>query len=184
MKRSIALVAVLCLLLLSLTGCAGLMDKVNDLKGGDTTPTDSSGGTSGEKNYEGRLGDTLSTAFFDFTVTAATTADTYNGQSPSEGMKYLIADMEIQNTFSKSIPMGNYDFQIQWGGEGDEDFGYAIDKVADEQLEKEYELKINDSATGKLVFEVPVDSKDYSISYLEVYEDDSEGEVYFIFFSA
>lgn len=35
-----------------------------------------------------------------------------------------------------------------------------------------------------LVFEVPEDSKDYSISYLEQFSNDTEGDVFFVFFTA
>ena len=34
------------------------------------------------------------------------------------------------------------------------------------------------------VFEVPEDSKDYSISYLEQFSNDTEGDVFFVYFTA
>lgn len=45
-------------------------------------------------------------------------------------------------------------------------------------------LSVNEEKTGLLVFEVPEDSKDYSISYLEQFSNDTEGDVFFVFFTA
>ena len=56
--------------------------------------------------------------------------------------------------------------------------------MSDEQLPESYELAINEEKTGLLVFEVPEGEKDFSISYLELFDDDSEGDVYFVFFTA
>ena len=49
---------------------------------------------------------------------------------------------------------------------------------------EEYDLGVNEEKTGLLVFEVPEDSKDYSISYLEQFSNDTEGDVFFVFFTA
>ena len=48
----------------------------------------------------------------------------------------------------------------------------------------EYELGVNESRTGELVFDVPEDEKDFSISYLELFSDDSEGDTFFVYFTA
>ena len=56
--------------------------------------------------------------------------------------------------------------------------------VSDEQLPEEYDLGVNEEKTGLLVYEVPEDSKDYSISYLEQFSNDTEGDVFFVFFTA
>ena len=45
-------------------------------------------------------------------------------------------------------------------------------------------LGVNEEKTGLLVYEVPEDSKDYSISYLEQFSNDTEGDVFFVFFTA
>jgi len=45
-------------------------------------------------------------------------------------------------------------------------------------------LSVNEDRTGLLVFEVPEGYKDFSISYLEVFDDYSEGNVFFVYFTA
>ena len=61
---------------------------------------------------------------------------------------------------------------------------YYNDAVSDDQLPEEYNLGVNEERTGLLVFEVPEDSKDYSISYLEQFSNETEGDVFFVFFTA
>lgn len=51
-------------------------------------------------------------------------------------------------------------------------------------MPEEYDLSVNEERTGLLVFEVPEDSKDYSISYLEQFSNDTEGDVFFVYFTA
>lgn len=61
---------------------------------------------------------------------------------------------------------------------------YYSDAVSDDQLPEEYDLSVNDERTGLLVFEVPEDFKDYSISYLDQFSNDTEGDVFFVYFTA
>ena len=61
---------------------------------------------------------------------------------------------------------------------------YYSDAVSDDQLPEEYDLSVNEERTGLLVFEVPEDSKDYSISYLEQFSNDTQGDVFFVYFTA
>ena len=86
------------------------------------------------------------------------------------------------------------DFQGQWTASSEtEEFAWPItegedgsdlDTVSDEQLPATYELGVNESRTGTLVFDVPADEKDFSISHLELFDDNSEGDTFFVFFTA
>ena len=139
---------------------------------------------------EGRMGDPMHTYFFDYTVNSAYLCDEYSGYTPSqEGYCLLVADVTVQNTFQESIPMFDTDFQIQWGDDDDPDaYDYPItsyvDAVSEEQLPTEYELAVDESRSGLLVYEVPEGEKDFSISYLEAFDDGSEGDVFFVYFTA
>ncbi|MDE5908928.1 MAG: DUF4352 domain-containing protein [Lachnospiraceae bacterium] len=137
---------------------------------------------------EGRMGDTMKTYFFDYTVNSAYVCEEFEGFQPAEGKDLLVADVTVKNTFNESIPMFDSDFQIQWNSDAEEDYDVPIsyygNEVSDEQLPESYELSINEEKTGLLVFEVPEGEKDFSISYLELFDDDSEGDVYFVFFTA
>ena len=105
----------------------------------------------------------------------------------------LVVEMTIKNTFKESLPMYDDDFQGQWSASTETDeFAWPItegedgdlDTVAEEQLPAEYELKVNETRTGTLVFDVPEDEKDFSISHMELFSDDSEGDTFFVFFTA
>lgn len=146
-------------------------------------------GISSEGDYkEGRMGDTMRTYFFDYTVNSAYVCEEFEGYQPAEGNDLLVADVTVKNTFNESIPMFDSDFQVQWNSDAEEDYDVPIsyygNEVSDEQLPESYELAINEEKTGLLVFEVPEGEKDFSISYLELFDDDSEGDVYFVYFSA
>lgn len=146
-------------------------------------------GISAEGGYgEGRMGDTMKTYFFDYTVNSAYLCDEFEGYVPTEGNRLLVSEVTVKNTFYESIVMYDTDFQIQWNSSEEDDFDFPItlytDPVSDKQLPAEYELGVNKEMTGLLVFEVPEGRKDFSISYLELFDDDSEGNVFFVFFTA
>lgn len=150
---------------------------------------DAENSVSSEGGYgEGRIGDTMKTYFFDYKVNSAYVCEEFAGYQPAEGKDLLVADVTVKNTFNESIPMFDSDFQIQWNSDAEEDYDVPIsyygNEVSDEQLPESYELAINEEKTGLLVFEVPEGEKDFSISYLELFDDDSEGDVYFVFFTA
>ena len=107
----------------------------------------------------------------------------------AEGNKLLVAELTVKNTDRSTVTMYDTDFQIQWGDDDDDDafdapITYYSDAVSDDQLPEEYDLGVNEEKTGLLVFEVPEDSKDYSISYLEQFSNDTKGDVFFVYFTA
>lgn len=135
---------------------------------------------------EGRIGDAMHTEFFDYTVNSAYLCDEFEGYAPAEDYALLVADVTIKNTFNTSITMYDTDFLAQWNVEGEFDcpITYYDDPVSDQQLPSEYELAVNEERTGLLIFEVPADKKDFSISYLEEFDNDTTGDVFFVFFTA
>lgn len=142
-------------------------------------------------NAEGRLGDTMHTYFFDYTVNSAYLCDEYEGYTPQDGNELLVADITVKNTVTQSLEMYDTDFQIQWNDSADDAFGFPITLemedgavLNDQMLPGVYELSINQSVNGFLVYEVPAGNKDFSISYLEMFDDDSTGDVFFVYFSA
>jgi len=191
MKRLISLTLTL-LLLLALAACGG--DSGSDA-------SDSASGSAGsgevraEDGYaEARIGVVVHSYFMDFSVNSAYTTSDYNGHTAPEGMKVLVVEMTIKNTFNETLPMYDDDFQGQWSASADtEEFawpitegedGGSLDTVSEEQFPAEYELAVNESRTGVLVFDVPADEKDFSISHRELFSDDSEGNTFFVYFTA
>ena len=150
---------------------------------------------SSEDGYgEGRIGDTMQTYFFDYTVNSAYTCTEFAGTTPAEGSMFLVADVTVRNTDNRSIEMYDTDFQAQWGSDGEEDFRVPITydtenqmdlpTLTDEQLPSTYTLAVDEERTGLLVYEVPAGFQDFSISYQEMFSDDSYGDTFFVFFTA
>ena len=143
---------------------------------------------------EGRAGDTVHSAFMDFSVNSAYTTRDYHGHTAPEGRQLLVVEMTIRNTFKTSLPMWDDDFQAQWTASVETDeFAWPItrdleggnlDAVTEEQFPAEYELAVDESRTGTLVFDVPADEKDFSISHMELFSDGSEGDTFFVYFTA
>ncbi len=193
-----------------LTGCGSsgtLSSTSSSSSTSGSTPTLSTSGSSGSSaaassstesrvgypdengNAEGFLGDTMHTYFFDYTVNSAYLCDEYEGHTPQEGNEILVADVTIKNTTTSTLPMYDTDFQIQWNDDDEEAYGFPItldldDVLNDQMLPGEYELSIGKSINGLLVYEVPAGNKDFSISYLEMFDDDTTGDVFFVYFSA
>lgn len=122
------------------------------------------------------------TAFFSFYINTVTQSKELEDFSCSDGYQYAIVNVTIENTFTDSNPMFYDDFIVRWG-EGEEDWNYAEAKFVEDQLEDEYTMATKTETTGNLIFVVPDDKKDLQLEYLEIYEDDFEGNYYIIDFS-
>ena len=197
--------------LTALTACSGSgldLSALNGLDSDSSTAAEepaaeepaeesTSGGTeiTAEDGYgEGRIGDTMQTYFFDYTVNSAYTCTEFAGTTPAEGNVFLVADVTVHNTNSASIEMYDTDFQAQWGSEGEEDFRVPITydtenlvdlpTLTDDQLPSTYTLAVDEERTGLLVYEVPSGYQDFSISYQEMFSDDTSGDTFFVFFTA
>ncbi|MDR2908705.1 MAG: DUF4352 domain-containing protein [Oscillospiraceae bacterium] len=180
-----AALMLVCVMLLT-TGCDMLEPLIPLSDGNSTIITDASDigdGRTADGYADGRLGDTLVNEFFSFCVNSAELIGEYEGTTPEDGNIFLRADLTVKNVFGDVVPMYSADFQVQWG-EGEEDYGYPIAKVADEQMEDEYELAKGETVNATVVYEIPrLEGKnEYSVSYLEIYEDDVEGNVFFVYF--
>ena len=131
---------------------------------------------------------------FDYTVNSAHMAKEYEGYHPAEGNELLVAEVTVKNTSTSSIEMYDTDFQVQWNSDDENAFCYPITTdpetfeelppLTDEQLPGTYPLSVDEEVTGLLVYEVPAGNRDFSISYLEQFDDNSEGDTFFVFFTA
>lgn len=135
---------------------------------------------------EGEVGTTFRTAFFDFSVDSVAYPSEYEGYTPTDGMQLLDVVITIKNTFGEELPMYNSDFQIQWHdlGDGDYDFDFGIDmEESSTVMPAEYPLAKGDSCTYHIIYEVPAEAKEFSVSYLEFFADNTEGDVFFTVFN-
>ena len=174
------------IMLLSLAGCgkSGLADSWANADDDVEVHTYDDG----SKLYEGKIGSTMKTTWFNFTVNSAyTTEDSIGGYTPSNGNVLVVVDITVKNTFSETIPMFDTDFQLQWGDDADDAYSFPVctsEEIIKDQLPEEYELKVKEEVTGVLVFEAPAGNDDFSVSYLEYYEDGTEGDLFFVYFTA
>lgn len=148
----------------------------------------------------GYVGDTLRTAFFDMTVNDPYTCGEFDGLTPSEGYKFLVAELTLYNYTNYSQPMFDTDFEVIWDLDDDDAWAWPeSDEVMDEngeisyavrseqQLPVSFDLGIHKTVTGILLYQVPVDTKDYFIDFYEVYDDGTEegkyGDSFYVRFS-
>ena len=191
MKKTFALLLAL-LLVFSLAACtSGSNEPAADSGSAPVIKEAEDGGV-----FDGRIGEIIRTYFYDFKVTDAYLCDDYHGFTPQEGNVLLVVKIDIENTMNSSIPMSDLDFQAQWGDDADDAFAWPITSdpetmddrgtLCDEQLPYEYEMSVGEKISGgELVYEVPEGYKDFSISAIDDFADDSEdGSVYFVYFTA
>lgn len=129
--------------------------------------------------YSAGLGEELANVFFSYQVNDVKTASQFNGALPEDGYQYLIINVTVKNVSGQTIPMSMFDFELDWGYDG---YAYSEDPVTEAQLPTEWEMEADDVTQGDLVFQAPADQTDFSLSYLEVYEDGTEGDYYYIDF--
>lgn len=155
-----------------LTGCSGAAGGKKPIKAVDGYA-------------EGRLGDTFSTYFFEYSVDSAAYPESYEGYTATEGMQLIDVVISLKNTDSEAIPMFNNDFQVQWHdlGEGDEDYGSGVIlENSTTSMPEEFTLERAATAQYHIIYEVPAAAKDFSVSYLELFDDNAEGSTFFTFF--
>lgn len=135
--------------------------------------------------YELNDGDTMSTAFFDMNVNSAELVESVDGYIPDEeGNCFLVVNITVKNTFDKDIPMFDSDFELSYNGADETGTIMPESEFAADQLDAEYELAVGDSATGNLIYVVPADASDFRLYYYDLWNDDFEGDSFWLAFSA
>lgn len=171
----IVLIALLCVAVL-LAGCGAIPKALNQPQPGDADYE--------PQTFESKMGETNKTYFFDFTVDSVAMTDTYGGYTAADGMQLADVVVTLKNTFGEAIPMFNSDFQIQWG-EGEEDYNYGVEGISDATvMPEEFELAKDEKGTYHIIFEVPQGTTAGDLAYLEVFDDESTGNSYFVAFTA
>ncbi len=185
MKKIFALMAAM-MMAVSLVACSSSSSLPSGFMDDNKSESSSKGSSSSEKVLDGRIGDTLHTMFFDFTVDSAEFIEEKNGYTASEGNVLLDTVITIKNTYGQEIPMSIYDFQAQWEDQSEEAYSFQSEELIGEGIMPvKSNLKRGESATYHLIFEVPVGSKELSISTREYYTEngvEKEGDAYFVYF--
>lgn len=135
---------------------------------------------------DGEIGTTFRTCFFDYSVDSVAYPSEYEGYTASEGMQLLDVVITIKNTFGEELPMFNSDFQIQWHdlGDGEYDFDYGIEMDdSSTVMPSSYDLANGATCNYHIIYEVPAEAKEFSVSFLEFFADNTQGDVFFTYFS-
>jgi len=134
-------------------------------------------------SVRGGIGEKFTTVFFSYKVNKAEYAAIFEEVEPFQNYTYLLVDVTLEGVFDKTMPMWTSDFVLRWA---DDEFGYGypIEKLANTQIDDSFNLRLGDRVSGLLVYEVPItDEKvEYSLSYLEYYADDVDGNTFFVVF--
>lgn len=122
------------------------------------------------------------TEFLEFEVTGTAAYDRYNGVHAQRDYQLVVVDLSIWNTESYTLPMSRYDFRLQWD-EQTEDFAYPLAWYCPAQLPDQYDIPEGEKQTGQLVFQIPKGETDLALGFLEIYENETQGDAHFIYFT-
>ena len=133
---------------------------------------------------QGRIGDILKTEWFTFQLNEVNFLSEYDGYVAAEDNELIVANLTIKNTFFEPILFANWEFSLLL--ENNEDV-IEIEPLNLNYMSgsapSEFELKRGEVVTYDFVYEVPKDNfGEYSIAFVEAYEDDFVGDWYFIYF--
>lgn len=147
----------------------------------------------------GGLGDVMHTYFMDFLVAEAYTCASLGSYAPAGDSRLLVVKISVKNTMTATLPMYDVDFRVRWGGTEDgNDYAWPVTTSAEpytnqvkvkrslspEQLPGEYEVAVNETRTGLLVYQVPASETEFSLSFQEYFSDGSQGDSYRVAFTA
>ena len=102
--KKFAGIMVATVLAFSLVACGPVDSAVQNLAGAASNKG-SGVVTADDDGYaEGRIGDVMRTYFFDYTVNSAYTCKEFEGYTPAEGNKLLVAELTVKNKIVLPLP--------------------------------------------------------------------------------
>lgn len=138
------------------------------------------------ETYDLAEGETMSTAFFDMKVNSAQLVSEIEDYVPSNDTdRFLIVNITVDNTFDSDdpIPMSEADFELGYNGADESAAIYPESEFAADQMPASYEIEKGGSVTGNLIYVVPSDAEDFRLYYYDLWDDDFEGNKYWLSFS-
>ena len=135
------------------------------------------------KEHTAEIGETLDNEFFSLKVTETYRYSSMGDYVPNDGFDFVAVNITVKNIFSDVIPVGTYDYVLRWGEGDDNSFkAYETDDLLIyydmELFPDDVNLSIGASRSGYVIFEAPTDSTELMLEYVEVYDDDFEGNTY------
>lgn len=147
----------------------------------------SAGGVVRPKNglAEGKIGNTMRTYWFDFSVNSAYLCDSFSGYDAADGYNLLVVDITVTNTFSEILPMFDSDFWIDWDPDDDDAYAYPVENASSLNsniLPGEYYLMVDETENGLLLYEIPDGNTDLAIAYMELTDQNETGDFFVVYF--
>ena len=136
-------------------------------------------GCGGAKSTRAKADETGHTTLFDFTCVQAEVIDSYNGIDIPEGDKLVRFELTVYNTSDETYQIFKDDFQLQWG-DGDNDFGVALESVNDLMMPDATELIPGEAHVGQMLVAVPQDTTTLTVAYQEILESGEDGNNFFV----
>ena len=118
----------------------------------------------------------MSNDFFDWTVNSYEVKKKTQGVSAGKGYKFVIINMTMKNTEEEGYETGNFEFRGVISGQAedlDSENAFYPGMLADE-----FYIDAGQTVTGDVLFKVPEDCSALIVNYLEMYGDESAGNMY------
>lgn len=150
---------------------------------------------------EGVMGNVMKTSFMEFTLNDAWLTSAYQTLTPDSGMSLLVLNITTHVTQSSELKLYDTDYQVQWGGTGEEDYSVPVtyrDEWATAPTYKrvvnlqgiegmfpgEAVLQSDESLTTDYVYQVPAGNNNFTLQFQEFFADESLGDRFIVTFSA
>ena len=121
------------------------------------------------------IGRTHLTQWFNFTIHSAEVVDEYGGRRVAPGHQLWLVDITQTGTFHEPVPM----FVFDWFMDDDSFRAYLWPlpqfEGHDEMMPDEFWLPRGRSERHIMLFEVPIETTNLTLNFLEINEDDVEG---------
>ena len=136
-------------------------------------------GCGGAKSTRAKADETVHTALFDFTCGQPETIEKFGNIAIPEGDKLVQFHISVTNTSDETYDIFKDDFQLQWG-DGDNDFGVALESVNDLMMPDATELIPGEAHVGQMLVAVPQDTTTLTVAYQEILESGEDGNNFFV----
>lgn len=133
------------------------------------------GSTQPENDQHFVQGDTVSTAWFDYTVTGVQSVGEYGGYISAQGDQLVVVELTIKSTYNQTITMFDSDFQLSWPDMAQDDTRcMPVEYYCEQQFPAEYDLPEKESRSGVLVYQAPQEETEFQFLFREVFDDGTQ----------
>ncbi|MBR3202366.1 MAG: hypothetical protein IKF60_02135, partial [Solobacterium sp.] len=147
------------------------------------------------------MGNIMCATNLEFTLNSAYLTSSYQTLTPDAGMNLLVLNITTHVLQSAEMKLYDTDYQVQWGGTGEEDYSVPVtyrDEWATAPTYKrvvnldgiegmfpgEAVLQPDESLTTDYVYQVPEGNTAFTLQFQEFFADESLGDRFIVSFTA